>query len=161
LASAVLAVAVSVGCSGARARRQELRTPVQASLFLTSVARRGGVEDWQPAPGVSAAANRVWAEREAIADLGARIRREGGEWGCELAAGSVRASSFGVFSAGDRQSLAEAAAQSGAKQTQIEAFFADELKLSLRDLRAVTVAVCPEADFGTIRPTPAKEQQIP
>jgi hypothetical protein len=83
-----------------------------------------------------------------IEDLGARIRREGESWGCELAAGSFRLGSVGVFSVGDRRSLASEAVQSGAKEAQVKAFFSDILRLPMGDLRSVTAALCPEAYFG-------------
>jgi len=147
----MLAVATAVavaGCSNANRHRLELRTPAQSSRFLASVARHGNVEDWALAPGASSAATRVWSEGAAIEDLGARIRREGGNWGCELAASSFRVGSVGVFSVGDRQSLANEAAISGAKDAQIKAFYSDILKMSMADLRELTASVCPNAYLG-------------
>ncbi|MGA7703345.1 MAG: hypothetical protein WB998_00450 [Solirubrobacteraceae bacterium] len=144
---ATLALTTS-GCSsidrrrGLNHARGEVRTPAQALQFLTSVARKGNVDDWVLAAGASLLAKRVWSEREAIENLGLRIREEGGEWGCELAASSYRVGHVGIFTVGDREALASEARVGGAKQAQVEAFFADMLKMSMGDLRSVTVAVC-------------------
>ena len=90
----------------------------------------------------------MWYERGAIEDLGDRIRREGGEWGCTLVAASYRVGHDGTFSVGDRTSQASDALASGAKQNQVEAFYSDILKLKMSDLRAFAVAVCPYPYFG-------------
>lgn len=125
-----------------------LRTRTQASRFIASVARDGGAGRWVLAVGASAVARRVWSESDAIEDLGARIRHEGGEWGCELAAASYRVGHVGVFSVGDRRALASEAITSGATQAQVDAFYTDITKMWMKDVRETTSAVCPYPYFG-------------
>lgn len=136
------------GCSSsAGGPHLGLRTPAQASRFITSVAKHGNPDRWALVAGASTIAARVWAERAAVADIGSRVRREGSEWGCGLLVGSVNSSSFGVFSRGDHEALANVAETSGATPAQVQAVFSDVSKLSLPDLRKVTAALCPNEYF--------------
>ncbi len=140
--------AAVLGCAGSSATKQQLRTSAQSEAFIAAVARHGEADGWTLSAGASPSATRVWAERAAIADLGTRLRREGGEWGCELAANTFRVGHVGIYSVGDRQVLADHAVEAGAAKPQVKAFEADFLKMSMADLREATAAVCPGAYFG-------------
>ena len=139
------AVLVLSGCSSTDSQRSELRTPTQASRFVASIARGGAIDAWRLAPGASGRATRAWEQRRAIADLGFRLRHEGGRWGCELAISSYGISQVGVFSIGDRQSIGAGARLLGAKEAQVKALFLDIEKTSRANLRAAINAVCPYA----------------
>jgi hypothetical protein len=135
-----LTTALLLGCANVK----ELRTGEQATNFIVNIARGGAIGGWRLATGAGGDATRVWAERAAIQDLGVSVRREGRTWACEFAENSIRLrSSFGVFSAADRRSLADTATILGAKSERVNELLSDVLKLSVPDLSKATAAACP------------------
>lgn len=122
----------------------ELRTSGQSTNFIVSIARGGSSDDWHLTDGADSDAIRVWAERAAIGDLGIRLRREGRTWACELVENSIRLrNSFGLFTKGDRESLANTAKILGAEPGPIEALSSDVLRLSISDLTTASATLCP------------------
>ena len=135
----ILLAAVLVGCSGSSS--DELRTPAEATSFISAIARGGAAADWRLSTGASSAATRVWSERAAIADIGLRLRRLKKAWACEFAEGSA-VMGDGKLSPGDGIAVTGIAEQKGAKPAEVGPMLTDAFRIYGPDLAKTTTAVC-------------------
>jgi hypothetical protein len=140
-----LAATAFAGCSSAPSHSGELRAPGQAAGFVAELAWGEPSSGWQLASHASQQAVEAWKDRDAMGDLGRRLRSEDASWACELAQKLVSLGAVGAITSFDENDVSivtNEALKAGAKPDRISATIHDASTVPFRDLALVTVTIC-------------------
>jgi hypothetical protein len=138
------AVILLAGCGN------ELRTEEQAGSFIRDLANGESAGGWKLADDATIEAQTAWENRETIHDLGATLREDGPEWGCEIAervdqAAEVLESGESGISDEERTQIVGQAAAAGVEPFETESVIDEVLELPIFEEIVVVGDICGRA----------------